>query len=496
MQYDIIIVTGEYHVDHPSSSTGILVKVLEDKGYTVGIIEKPDWTKKHDFVKLGKPRLFFGVTSGSMDSMLVNYTPLKKKRSEDPYNPYESNIPDRAIIVYCNKLRRYHKNIPIVIGGVEASLRRFTHYDYWDNDLRKGILFDSRADILVYGPGVYQMIEIAERLKNNKDLKQIKGTCIVEKKAPGEFELLPSHKKAKNKEQFCKMQLMFSNQKNLAQKTDTRYTRQYRMHNYTTKELDYYYSLDYSRNIPEKFPEFKPIQFSVVTHWGCFGNCSFCSIALHQGKQIISRSEQNILDEIRRITKHPDFKGNIDDLGGPTANMYGMDCKKNCITHTRITQLLKKARKIPGVKNVFVRSGIRYDLAIKSPEYLEELKHHISGSLKIAPEHTSEHVLKLMNKNHGSLDKFIEAFNKHKKPNQYLKYYFMTAHPGSRIRDARELAEKMKQLENTESVQIFTPTPMSMSTCMYYTGLNPHNLEQVYIPYTYSEKKAQKRILF
>lgn len=509
-QFDVILVTGEYYADHPFSGVGIIKKVLEDQGFSVGVIEKPDWTSEKDFLKLGTPRLFFGVTSGSIDSMLVNYTPLKKKRSEDKNNPHISGIPDRAVIVYCNKLRQLFKGTKFVIGGIEASMRRFTHYDYWDNKLRKSILLDSRADILVYGNGEYQIVEIAKRIKDNKSIEGIKGTCLVSREIPAAFGLLPSFEDvSKSKKTFCKMQLMFSNNKNLAQKSDTRYILQYNMHEYTSKELDYIYGLDYSRIIPNKFHELKMAQFSVVTHRGCVGGCNFCSLALHQGSKIISRSEESIIKEIKKITKHPKFNGYIDDLGGPSANMYGMDCKKcsseKCMScskldksHSRLVGLLKKARAVPGVKKLFVRSGVRYDLAVKSEEYMEELsKYHISGCLKIAPEHFSPDVLKLMNKYCTNFEKFKQMFDKYNKPlKQELKYYFMTAHPGSTIKSAKELASRIKQLNNAESVQIFTPTPMTVSTCMYYTGMNPYTLEKVYVPYTYNEKKKQKNIIF
>jgi len=508
-KFDIILISGEYYVDHPLSAAGVLKRVLEGKGFSVGIIEKPDWKSDKDFLKFGKPKLFFGVTSGSIDSMLVNYTPLKKPRAEDKYNPYNSGIPDRALIVYCNKLKKLFKDSILVIGGIEASMRRFVHYDYWQNDLRKSILMDTRADILVYGYGEFQIVEIAERLKKGKSIESIDGTCIVSNTVPQGFALLPSFDEAKDKKTFCKMQLMFSTQKNLAQKIDTRYVLQYKMHSYATKELDYIYGLDYSRDIPEKFPEFRMAQFSVVTHRGCIGGCNFCSLALHQGSKIVSRSEKSILDELKKITKHKDFKGFIDDLGGASANMYGMDCVKcdnfKCLgcknldtSHSRLISLMREARKIKGIKKIFVRSGIRYDLAVQSEDYVKELSHnHISGCLKIAPEHFSEEVLKLMNKNTGKFEDFKKMFDKYNKPlNQELKYYLMTGHPGSSMDEVKELASKIKQMKNAESVQLFTPTPMTVSTCMYYTGLNPFTMEKVYVPYTYAEKKKQKNILY
>jgi uncharacterized radical SAM protein YgiQ len=510
-QYDIILVSGEYYVDHPLSSVGVLVKVLNDKGYSVAVIEKPDWKTDKDFLKYGKPKLFFGITSGSIDSMLVNYTPLKKKRSEDKHNPYNSGIPDRAITVYCNKLRQLFKDTILVIGGIEASMRRFSHYDYWENRVRKSILLDSRADILVYGCGEYQILEIAERLKKTKELDGIEGTCVIRSAVPNNFNVIFSHEEIiKDKSLFCHMQMMFSTKKNLAQKTDNRYVLQYKMHNYTTEELDHIYGLDYSRDIPKNFPEFKMAQFSVVTHRGCIGNCNFCSITLHQGDRVISRSEKSILAELKKITQHKDFKGYIDDLGGASANMYGMDCLKcedgKCIgcrnldlSHSKLIHLLREARKIPGIKKIFIRSGIRYDLAVNSEEYIKEISnHHLSGCLKIAPEHVLPKILKLMNKSdNGSFSKFKKMFEKHNQPlNQYLNYYFMTGHPGSTLEDAEELAIQLKKLKNVESVQLFTPTPMTVSTCMYYTGIEPKTMKPIYVPYTYNEKKKQKNIIF
>ncbi|MFH1013941.1 MAG: YgiQ family radical SAM protein, partial [Thermoplasmatota archaeon] len=372
--FDIIIITGEYYDDHPLSPVGVIARVLDAKGFAVGIIEKPE--TKEQFIRLGSPKLCFCVTAGSIDSMLHNYTPLKRKRIEDTYSSV-TKIPDRAIIVYCNKIKEYFKSSKIVIGGIEASLRRFAHYDYWDNDLRRSILFDSRATILVYGNGEKQIIEISERLKKGLDLKGILGTCIISKDIDESFELLPSFKEVKEDiVKFCIMQRNFSIYKNIAQGYDNNFLLQYKYPHYTSKDLDWIYSLPFSRELHAQ-SLLKMAKFSVVTHRGCIGNCHFCSLTLHQGDKIISRSEENILQEIRMLTKHPDFKGYIDDLGGPSANMYGMDCPKsescgndclNCrnldLHHERIVSLLKKARMVKGVDKVFIRSGIRYDLAL------------------------------------------------------------------------------------------------------------------------------------
>jgi uncharacterized radical SAM protein YgiQ len=501
MEYDIIFVTGELFFDHPLSGTAILKRLLEKRGYKAGIIEMP--AKEEDVKKLGRPKLFFGVSSGSIDSMVRNYTPLKKLRKDDNNLDYNESVPDRAVIVYSNWIKRHFKDSIIVLGGTEASLRRFVHYDYWDNRLRKPMLFDSRADILAYGNAEKQILEIAERIKSNKDLAGIPGTCIVSKNVPKKFIEMPCNDDVmKSKEKFCNMQNLLSNSRNLAQKIDNRYVLQYKSPAYTSADLDEYYGLPFTRKVTSR--HLRGFEFSVVTHRGCIGECNFCSLKPMSGNRIISRSEKSILEEIRRITKLPHFKGNIDDLGGPSANMYGMDCNrcsdKSCIdcrnldrSNRRLINLLRKARKIPGVKNVYIRSGIRYDLASK--DYINEMaKFHIYDTLRIAPEHVNRNILRLMNKDSGDFRKFIKDFIKTGTKKQ-LSFYFMTAHPGSRMKEAEDLAKAIKNLKNAEFIQVFTPTPMTVSTCMYHTGIDPKTRKKVYVPYTYSEKKAQKRLI-
>ena len=513
--FDVILVSGEPYVDHPLSAVGVIARVLDAKGYKVGVIGRPDWKGEADFLKLGRPRLYFGVTSGSMDSLLVNYTPLKRERAKDPNAPYHSGIPDRAVLVYANKIKHLFPDSIIVLGGIEASLRRFAHYDYWENKVRRSLLLDSRADILVYGPGEKQALEIARRLDKREDLLGVPGSCVVRRELPAGFNVIPSYEDvSKDPSKFCESQRLFSNRRHLAQPHAGRYVLQYPMPEYTTSDLDWIYGLPYSRRVPSDFPEFALTRFSVVTHRGCIGDCSFCSLTLHQGDRIASRSEASILEEIRRLTRYPEFKGYIDDLGGPTANMYGMDCPTPCPegrclsckkldrSHGRLVRLMKRARAIPGIKKVFVRSGIRYDLAMESQAYLRELcVHHVSGLLKIAPEHISPRVLRLMNKGRDRSEEFRRMFKElNRGRRQQLKGYYMVAHPGTSEKEARELARHLEKLERAgerpvEGVQVFTPTPMTRSTCMYHTGVDPITGESVYVPRTFAEKKAQKRLL-
>jgi uncharacterized radical SAM protein YgiQ len=511
--FDIILITGEYYDDHPLSPVGIIAKVLDAKGYRVGIIEKP-LTKEH-YTKLGAPRLCFGVTSGSIDSMLNNYTPMKRKRIEDAYSTVNA-MPDRAVIVYCNKIKEYFKPSTIVIGGIEASLRRFAHYDYWENAVRRSILLDSRANLLVYGNGEKQIIEIAARIDEGQELAGIEGTCVLGKDLDSTFELLPSFTEVvRDTKKFCEMQMQFSNTKNLAQEYTNNYVIQYKYPHYTTEDLDRIYSLPYSRKLHPR-SLLKMGKFTVVTHRGCIGSCNFCSLSLHQGDRIIERSEGNILAEIKRLTTHPEFKGYIDDLMGPSSNMYGMQCAQTnkgqlvcqvkCLgcprldtSHQRLIALLRKARQIKGVKKIFIRSGIRYDLALESKEYIREIaEHHISGCLKIAPEHFSKNVVALMGKDNTRFDEFLSYFaeqNPSKK--QALRYYFMIGHPGDSIDEVLALRNiiRKKNLQNLEQFQVFTPTPMTVSSCMYWTGLNPFTGKKIDVIYDYNTKKKLKRIL-
>ena len=529
--FDVILVSGEPYADHPLSPVGVIARVLDAQGYSVGVVETPDWKGKDDFQRLGRPRLFFGVTSGSIDSMLVNYTPLKRERARDPNAPFTSRMPDRAVIVYANRLKELHRGVPIVLGGIEASLRRFAHYDYWDDTVRRSILLDTRADILVYGPGEKQAVEIARRLDRGEALDGIPGTCVVRAELPAEVKVIPSYEDvARDKDKFCEAQRAFTNRRLLAQAHANRYVVQYPAPEVRPEDLDWVYGLPFSRRIPAGFPELEMARFSVQTHRGCVGRCSFCALSLHQGGRVVSRSEDSILKEIQSFAQHPDFKGYVDDLGGPTANMYGMDRaaaevrreggpeqdqrarekgapgRRTIVAaaHRRLTGLMRQARRLPGVKKVFVRSGIRYDLALSCPEYIRELAaHHVSGLLKVAPEHVSARVLRLMNKSVGreALEEFQRLYGAASRDRgQHLKYYFMVAHPGTTEKEAHELAAYVRTLEGkgakpVEGVQVFTPTPMTRSTCMYYTGKDPLTGEEVYVARSFAEKKAQKRML-
>lgn len=498
MEYDIIFVMGEIFFDHPLCGVAILKRLLEGRGYSVGVIEMP--RMGNDVAALGKPKLFFGVTSGSIDSMVRNYTPMKRLRKDDQNLNYNESVPDRAVIVYTNWIKRRFKDVPVVLGGTEATLRRFTHYDYWGNCLRKSVLLDSGADALAYGCAEKQVLEIADRLKGGKPLDGVPGTCVLGRDVPEGFSLLPSHEEVSaSAEKFCEMQNMFSNHRDLAQRFGGGCVIQYKSPDYTPADLDEYYSQPFTRAIPAK--HLRGFEFSVVTHRGCIGECNFCSLKLTQGNRIVSRSEESILKEIEAITRLKYFKGNIDDLGGPSANMYGMDCGKcrdgSCLDCPRLdrsgkraTELLRKARQIRGVKNVFVKSGIRYDLA--TPEYIREIAlHHVFDTLRIAPEHVSRKVLKLMNKDRGDLMGFVRQFRA-TGTEKGISFYMMTGHPGSSMKEARELADAMARMENVESVQLFTPTPMTVSTCMYHTGMDPKTGEKVHVPYTYREKKVEK----
>lgn len=540
---DIIIVTGDTYLDSPYIGAAVIGKVLFAAGYKVGIIAQPDINSELDITRLGEPTLFWGITAGSVDSMVANYTALKKKRRKDDFTPGGENTkrPDRATIVYCNLIKKYFKNTkPLVLGGIEASLRRIAHYDYWDDKIRKSILFDSKADILIYGMGEDSILELADKLKSGEDFKKIRGLCYISPQPKEGFIILPSYQEVQeDKQKFITMfhDFYLNNDpltaKGLCQKQDSRYLIQnppgYPL---TQKELDKVYDLDYEREVHPyyrkegKVKALETIKFSIPTHRGCYGDCNFCSIAVHQGRTIQQRSRRSILEEAKLLTRLKDFKGYILDLGGPTANMYGIECQKklksgSCIykkclypricpnlkiNHQAQIEILKKIRKIKGIKKVFVASGIRYDMLLEDQKYGEEylrelIKHHISGQLKIAPEHIEDNVLEKMGKpDQGYLKKFKDKFfkiNKELKKKQFLTYYLIAAHPGCKEEDMQRLKKFTSQelKINPEQVQIFTPIPSTYSTLMYYTEIDPFNQKPIFVEKNLKKKERQKEIV-
>ncbi len=475
---DVIIVTGDTYIDSPYIGAAVIGRMLQAAGYKVGIIAQPDTESEIDISRLGEPALFWGVTAGSVDSMVANYTALKKRRRKDDFTPGGKNSkrPDRATIVYSNLIRKYFKNTkPIVLGGIEASLRRIAHYDYWDDKIRRAILFDAKADILVYGMGEKSVLKLAHNLKTGKDWKDIRGICYISPHPKEEYTILPSYQEVKgDKKKFISMfQVFYVNNdpltaKGLCQQQDSRYLIQNPpAYPLTQKELDKVHDLPYEREVHPYYRKegevkaLETIKFSITTHRGCYGECNFCSITVHQGRVIQGRSEKSILREAKLLTKLRDFKGYILDVGGPTANMYGMECRKklksgSCpdkrclypqicpslkINHKKQMEILNKIRQIKKIKKVFVASGIRYDMLLNDQKYGEKylrelIKHHISGQLKIAPEHTENNVLEKMGKSdRGYLKRFRDKFlqiNKEQKKKQFLTYYLIAAHPGCR----------------------------------------------------------------
>jgi len=540
---DFIIVSGDAYVDHPSFGTAIISRLLERYGYKVGIISQPDWNNLDEFKKLGKPKLAFLITSGNIDSMVNHYTVFKKRRKKDSYSPNDMSglRPDRAVIVYGNKVRQAYKNVPIIIGGIESSLRRFAHYDYWSNTIRRSILLDSAADLLVYGMGEKAIISIAESLESKipiEEITYIDGTVFKIKKLDRlyKYKTLPTFQEIKeSKARYAEsFMIQHKNTDSISGKILVEdYGDQYIVANKPSAplselEMDDIYDLDYNRTshpIYEKdggISALEEVQFSITANRGCYGNCSFCALAFHQGRVMQKRSKESIIKEAEIISKLDLFKGYITDVGGPTANFreracdkqkkYGVCVDKECInpkcsnlkvSHKEYLDILKEIRKLKGVKKVFVRSGIRYDYLMyeDNDEFFRELcQYHISGQLRTAPEHVSERVLQLMNKPSIELykefeDKFYKI-NKEIKKDQYAVPYFISSHPGSTIKDAIELAEFIRDLGYIpEQVQDFYPTPGTLSTCMYYTGLDPRTMEKIHIPNSFHEKRLQRALL-
>lgn len=540
---DVIIVTGDTYIDSPYIGAAVIGRVLQAAGCKVGIIAQPNTESEIDISRLGEPALFWGVTAGSVDSMVANYTALKKRRRKDDFTPGGKNTkrPDRATIVYSNLIRKYFKNTkPIVLGGIEASLRRIAHYDYWNAKIRRAILFDAKADILVYGMGEKSVLKLARNLKTGKDWKDIRGICYISPHLKEEYTILPSYQEVKgDKKKFISMFHTFYinndplTAKGLCQQQDSRYLIQNPpSFPLTQKELDKVHDLPYEREVHSYYKKggevkaLETIKFSITTHRGCYGECNFCSITVHQGKVIQGRSENSILKEAKLLTGLKGFKGYILDVGGPTANMYGIECQKklksgSCpdkrclyprfcqnlkINHKKQMEILKKIRRIEGVKKVFVASGIRYDMLLADQKYGEKylgelIKYHISGQLKIAPEHTENDVLEKMGKpDQGYLKRFRDKFfqiNKEQKKKQFLTYYLIAAHPGCREEDMYRLKEyTSKELKlNPEQVQVFTPTPSTYSTLMYYTEIDPFTGKAIYVEKNLKKKGKQKEIV-
>lgn len=537
---DIILVTGDSYIDSPYIGAAVIGKVLIDAGYRVGIISQPDTEADSDICRLGEPELFWGITAGCIDSMVANRTSTGKKRKQDDYTPGGMNNrrPDRASIVYSNLVRKYFKHTcPIVLGGVEASLRRIAHYDFWLNRIRKSILIDAKADYLLFGMAERSIIELAVHLRNKMSPNTIRGLCYVSREKPADcLELPPFQEVSENKDSFTEMFHTFYNNndpvtaKPLAQKQDTRYLVQNPPAVYLSQhELDKVYSLDYERELHPYYREqgevraLETIRFAITTHRGCYGECNFCAISMHEGRTIRWRSSKSVMDEARRIASHPLFKGMIHDVGGPTANMYGFECSrknnkgccrdKHClypnvcsslnVNHDKQTALLKEIRSIEGVRKVVVASGIRYDMVMadrkNGTKYLEEIiVHHVSGQMKVAPEHSVKHVLEKMGKPDTKTllefrDLFFKLTGKDGKK-QFLTYYMIAAHPGCTEDDMIQLktfaVNKLKI--NPEQIQVFTPTPSTYSTLMYWTEKDPFTGKPCFVEKTERGRNTQK----
>ena len=543
-QLDFIIITGDAYIDHPSFGTAIIGRTLEHQGFSVGIIAQPNWDNVDDFRKLGKPKYGFLINSGNIDSMVNHYTTSKKKRRTDLYSPggEMGHRPDRAVIVYCNRAREAFKNVPIIIGGIEASLRRFAHYDYWDNKVRRSLLIDAKADLLIYGMGEKTIVEIANLFRYGMSIDKmtsVKGTVYASKEIDGlsSFIEVPSFEAvAADKNTYAesyKLQSMEQDDirgKTVVQKHNDRFVVQNPPQlSLTQKEMDTTYNLPYTRTYhpiyEEKggIPAINEVEFSITSHRGCFGSCSFCALTFHQGRVIQNRSQKSILDEAKLLTTLKNFKGYIHDIGGPTANfrhrackiqetvgvckdrqcLHPTPCKNLIIDHSEYLDLLKKVRVLPNIKKVFIRSGIRYDYLMydKNTKFFEELcEHHISGQLKVAPEHISDKVLDQMGKSKKEVyNSFVKKYfeiNKKLNKNQFLVPYLMSSHPGSDLKESIKLSEYIKEMGYTpEQVQDFYPTPGSLSTTIYYTGINPFTKEKVYVPNDQKEKNMQRALL-
>lgn len=543
--YDFLVVTGDAYVDHPSFGTTVIARVLEAEGYRVAVLAQPDWHDAEAFRAMGRPKYGVMIGSGNLDSMVARYTAAKKPRSEDFYSPGKKAglRPDHAVVVYANRAREAFPGLPVVIGGLEASLRRFAHYDYWDDKVRRSALFDAGADILIYGMGEYATREIAKRLKAKtpvSEITDVRGTAVAVSDpsvCAYPYLELPSFEEVRdNRRLYAEATRVEYEEhdpvrgKALIQKHDKRYL----IVNppampLTTAELDFVAELPYTKEYHPMYepmggvPALEEVRFSVTHNRGCFGGCSFCALAFHQGRMVTSRSHESVIREVTALTKLPDFKGYINDVGGPSANFrhtscekqkkYGMCPDKRCLAptpcpnldadHSDYLKLLRKLRAIPGIKKVFVRSGIRYDYMLedKNNEFFSELvKYHISGQLKVAPEHCIDSVLDYMGKPHIDVyEKFMERYKKlndRYSKEQYVVPYLMSSHPGSTLQDAVALAEYLNKMgRQPEQVQDFYPTPGTISTCMYYTEIDPMTMKSVYVAKSFHDKAMQRALL-
>jgi len=561
-QCDVILITGDAYIDSPFMGVAVVGRILEKLGFKVGIIGQPDITSDVDIKRLGVPKLYWGVSGGSIDSMVSNYTATKKFRNSDDYTPggINNKRPDRAVLVYTNLIRRFFKNtVPVVLGGIEASLRRVTHYDYWQNKLKKPILFDSKADIIVYGMGEIALMELTNKINlmqikakeqdiqvqkldtYEQTLQSIRGICYISKDPRPDYHQLPSFEECiKEKEKYIDLfDLFYDNNdpiaaKGLCQKVDTRYSIQNSPCDYLNEvEMDGISSLPFTRELHPYYAKegkvkcLETIKFSIMTHQGCWGECNFCAIGVHQGRTIRTRSEDNIVKEAMEFQEYKDFKGIISDLGGPTANMYGYECDKKlklgtcdyqrCVDskhlcgamkpdHGRILAMNKRVRELPGIRKAFVASGIRYDLITPDKkygyEYLKSLVNdHISGQMKVAPEHTEQHVLDLMGKPGKQtlvdFKKLYDKLNKEAGKQQFLTYYLIAAHPGCTDKDMHELkrftTHELKM--NPEQAQVFIPTPGTYSAVMYYTEIDPVTRKKIFVEKDTKRKEKQKAIV-
>ncbi len=543
-ELDLLVITGDAYVDHPSFGHAIIARWLDAHGFRVGVVSQPDWRGTEDFEKMGRPRLGVMLAAGNLDSMLNHYTASGKKRRRDDYTPggVSGRRPDRATVVYSNRVRQLWGDIPLVIGGIEASLRRFAHYDYWSDSVRRSMLTDSRADLLVFGMGELASLEIARRLADGapvSSIRDIAGTCWKTHDAEAandavtldSFDEVSSDKLkfAASFKKYYDEQDSFRGKRLIQDQGAWHVVQNRPARPLTTRELDRVYALPYARAWHPDYdavggvPAFAEVKFSITSHRGCFGECGFCAISSHQGRMIQRRSDESMIKEAELLTKQPDFKGYIHDVGGPTANftapscpealkrgsckgrscLYPQPCRSLRPDHSDYIELLRKVRAVPRVKKVFIRSGIRYDymLADKKNDFLEELcKYHISGQLKVAPEHVSPAVLKYMRKPARSVtEEFLKRYNEMNEKlglKQFMVPYFMSAHPGSTLKEAVELAEFIRDSGlRPEQVQDFTPTPGSLSTCIYYTGVDPATMEKVYVPKEMEERKMQRALL-